>query len=98
MRSDISRNATAGTRTAEIIAAVKSRPPPLYVRVCLQVASDPRVNFVGNVCLGSDVSAAQLSELYDVVVLAYGAAGDRELAVPGAHLKGVFAARAFVSW
>lgn len=44
------------------------------------------------------MSVTQLSELYDVVVLAYGAAGDRELTVPGAQLKGVFAARAFVSW
>lgn len=66
--------------------------------VCLQVASDPRVSFFGNVCLGEDVSAAQLSELYDVVVLAYGAAGDKELPVKGADLAGVFAARAFVSW
>lgn len=64
----------------------------------LQVASDPRVSFFGNVCLGQDISAAQISELYDVVVLAYGAAGDRELTVPGADLEGVFAARAFVSW
>ncbi|CBN76678.1 conserved unknown protein [Ectocarpus siliculosus] len=63
-----------------------------------QVASDARVSFFGNVCFGKDVSAAQLSELYDVVVLAYGAAGDRELTVPGADLEGVFAARAFVSW
>lgn len=63
-----------------------------------QVASDPRVHFFGNVRLGSDISAAQLSELYDVVVLAYGAAGDREITAPGSDLEGVFAARAFVSW
>lgn len=56
------------------------------------------MHFFGNVSLGRDVSAAQLSELYDVVLLTYGAAGDRELTVPGAHLQGVFAARAFVSW
>lgn len=63
-----------------------------------QVASDPRLHFFGNVRLGQDVSAAQLSSLYDVVVLAYGAAGDRALRVPGADLKGVFSARAFVNW
>ncbi|CAM9152248.1 unnamed protein product, partial [Hapterophycus canaliculatus] len=63
-----------------------------------QVASDPRVSFFGNVCFGRDISAKELSELYDVVVLAYGAGGDRELTVPGADLNGVFAARAFVSW
>ncbi|CAM9795659.1 unnamed protein product [Scytosiphon promiscuus] len=63
-----------------------------------QVASDPRVSFFGNVCFGRDISVEELSELYDVVVLAYGAAGDRKLTVPGADLKGVFAARSFVSW
>lgn len=62
------------------------------------MASDPRLHFFGNVRLGQDVSAAQLSSLYDVVVLAYGAAGDRALRVPGADLKGVFSARAFVNW
>lgn len=66
--------------------------------IYLQVASDPRVSFFGNVFFGQDISAAQISQMYDVVVLAYGAAGDRELTVPGADLKGVFAARAFVSW
>lgn len=71
---------------------------PCCYFIDLQVASDPRVSFFGNVCLGQDISAAQISELYDVVVLAYGAAGDRELTVPGADLEGVFAARAFVSW
>lgn len=65
---------------------------------CLQVASDPRLRFFGNVRLGQDVSAAELSGLYDAVVLAYGAAGDRALKVPGADLKGVFSARAFVNW
>lgn len=56
------------------------------------------MQFFGNICLGQDVSSAELLKLYDVVVLAYGAAGDRELAIQGSDLKGVLAARAFVSW
>lgn len=56
------------------------------------------MHFFGNVCVGRDVLPEKLSQLYDIVVLAYGAAGDRELRVPGAELKGVFTARAFVSW
>ena len=37
------------------------------------VAADPRVAFLGNVTVGSDVSMELLRENYDAVVLAYGA-------------------------
>ncbi|KAG5191717.1 hypothetical protein JKP88DRAFT_259505 [Tribonema minus] len=63
-----------------------------------QVASDPRVSFFGNVTVGSDVSVAQLRELYHAVVIAHGAGGDRSLGVPGEDLDGVLTARAFVNW
>lgn len=70
----------------------------LAVVELLQVATDSRLRFFGNVRLGQDISAAELSSLYDIVVLAYGAAGDRTLRVPGAGLNGVFSARDFVNW
>ena len=38
-----------------------------------QVAEDERVSFLGNVRLGADIQAAELLDLYDGVVLAYGA-------------------------
>jgi adrenodoxin-NADP+ reductase len=63
-----------------------------------KVAAEDRFAFLGNVRVGEDVSLAQLRECYNAVVLAYGAAGDRELGVPGEHLKGVLSARAFVNW
>ena len=62
------------------------------------VAADPRVRFLGNVRLGKDLSLLELSQHYNAVVLAYGAASDRSLGVPGESLDGVFSARAFVNW
>lgn len=61
-----------------------------------QVAGDPRAGFLGNVRLGADVSLDELRGLYDGVVLAYGAASDRALGLPGEQLDGVLSARAFV--
>ena len=63
-----------------------------------QVATDPRVRFLGNVAIGSDVSAEELTALYDDVVLAVGAPQDRPLGVPGADLPGVVGSAAFVGW
>lgn len=63
-----------------------------------KVAADSRFRFLGNVRVGDDVRLADLRAHYHVVVLAYGAAGDRELGVPGEHLDGVLSARAFVNW
>lgn len=63
-----------------------------------QVATDPRVRFVGHVSVGEDVSVAELTGLYDDVVLAVGAPEDRPLDVPGSNLKGVMGSAAFVGW
>jgi adrenodoxin-NADP+ reductase len=63
-----------------------------------EVASDPRVSFLGNVRIGSDVQVSDLRQLYDAVVLAYGAASDRYLNIPGENFRNVFSARAFVNW
>jgi adrenodoxin-NADP+ reductase len=62
------------------------------------VAADPRVRFLGNVRLGRDLSLDELRARYNAVVLAYGAASDRNLGVPGEELKGVVSARSFVAW
>lgn len=65
-----------------------------------KVAAEPRFAFLGNVRVGADadVSLRQLRQSYHAVVLAYGAAGDRELGVPGEQLRNVLSARAFVNW
>lgn len=63
-----------------------------------KVANDPRVRFVGNVALGQDISSRELRNAYDAVVLAYGAAKDRTLGVPGENSKNVLSARNFVGY
>lgn len=56
------------------------------------------VRFVGNVKLGRDLSVAELQNLYDAVILATGAPGDRKLGLPGEDLANVFGSAAFVGW
>eukprot|EP00775_Hariotina_reticulata_P013005 gene13005-13134_t len=63
-----------------------------------RVAGDPRISFFGNVTVGTDVSVEEIQQLYDAVVLAYGAESDRKLNIPGEDSKGVCAAREFVWW
>ncbi|XP_038687106.1 NADPH:adrenodoxin oxidoreductase, mitochondrial-like isoform X2 [Tripterygium wilfordii] len=63
-----------------------------------RVAKHERCSFFGNVTLGSSVSLGELRELYNVVVLAYGAESDRFLGIPGEDLKGIYSAREFVWW
>ncbi len=62
------------------------------------VAKDARFGFLGNVRVGTQVQVSELLGFYDAVVLAYGAASDRAMGVPGEGLRGVHAARAFVNW
>lgn len=56
------------------------------------------VRFVGNLSLGRDITLKELQDIYDVVVLATGAAKDRPLGVDGEDLKGVIGSGAFVGW
>ena len=56
-----------------------------------------QVRFVGNVAVGSeDLRASELRKCYNAVVLAYGAAKDRQLDIPGESLANVLPARTFV--
>ena len=61
-------------------------------------ATGDNVRFVGNVTVGTDVTIAELLDLYDAVVLATGAPADRPLGVPGDDLSGVIGSAAFVGW
>ena len=63
-----------------------------------QVAEDEHVQFVGNVSVGSDVSAEELQDHYDAVILAIGAPHDRKLGIPGEDLPGVIGSAEFVGW
>jgi NADPH-dependent glutamate synthase beta subunit-like oxidoreductase len=63
-----------------------------------QVAASDQVEFIGNVTVGSDVSADELQGLYDAVILAIGAPLDRKLGIPGEDLPGVVGSAEFVGW
>jgi ferredoxin--NADP+ reductase len=63
-----------------------------------KVAESAGVDFIGNVCVGRDVSVAELLELYDAVILATGAPHDRKLGIPGEDLAGVVGSAEFVGW
>lgn len=62
------------------------------------VAADPRVRFLGGIMVGQDVAIDELVALYDDVVLAVGAPGDKPLGIPGDDLPGVLGSAAFVGW
>lgn len=58
----------------------------------------PGLRFLGNVCLGRDISVGELRGIYDAVVLATGAPEDRRLGIPGETLTGIHGSGAFVGW
>jgi ferredoxin/flavodoxin---NADP+ reductase len=62
------------------------------------VLDHERVRFVGNVEVGTDIGLAELRAGVDAVVYTYGAAGDRQLGVPGEQLPGSLAATDVVAW
>ncbi len=63
-----------------------------------RTAKQPGFRFRGNVEVGRDIAVEELCRAYHAVVLAYGAATDRRLGVPGEDLAGSHAATAFVAW
>ena len=63
-----------------------------------KVAESDGVDFIGNVCIGRDVSVDELLGLYDAVILAIGAPHDRKLGISGEDLRGVVGSAEFVGW
>ncbi|MFE5702724.1 FAD-dependent oxidoreductase [Rhodococcus koreensis] len=59
---------------------------------------DPRVRFLGNVEIGTDVAHAELASWYDAVLYASGGTGDVRLGIPGEDLPGCWSAREFVGF
>src|SRR5437764_1959852 len=63
-----------------------------------RIAEKPGFRFFGNVEVGRDLSHADLLELYDAVVYAFGAQTDKPLGIPGEGLPGSWSATEFVAW
>ena len=56
------------------------------------------ISFMGNVCIGKDLSYEELKSHYDVVVLTIGAFIDRQLGIKGEELAGVYGSGEIVGW
>lgn len=63
-----------------------------------KVMADERCKFYGNITLGKDISINELKNMFNVIILAYGASSDRELGIKGENLVNVCSARSFVNW
>ena len=63
-----------------------------------KTALQEQVRFFGNVEVGRDVQLTELRDIYDAVVLAFGASGDSTLSIPGNDKPGVIGAATFVRW
>ncbi len=68
------------------------------IKVYEKIAETPGFSFCGNVTVGLDISVQELRDFYDVILLAYGAPGDRKLGIPGEDLPGSYTATEFVAW
>jgi NADPH-dependent glutamate synthase beta subunit-like oxidoreductase len=58
------------------------------VRQFERVLGNPRVRFIGNLRVGTDISVSELTHLYDAVIFATGAPDSRPLEIPGEGLAG----------
>jgi len=67
-------------------------------RIYDRIAGQPGFRFLGNVCVGRDLSHEELRAHYDGVIYTVGAQTDRTLGIPGEGLRGSHAATEFVGW
>src|SRR5258707_15527775 len=67
-------------------------------RVLERALTRPGVAFHGAIEIGRDLGLDELRALYDAVILATGAPGDRRLGIPGEELPGVHGSGAFTRW
>jgi ferredoxin--NADP+ reductase len=63
-----------------------------------KIADQPGFRFLGNIEVGRDLHADDLTRLYDAVIYAVGAQTDRRLGIPGEDLPGSWPATEFVAW
>ena len=67
-------------------------------RVYENTAARPTFRFLGNVCLGLDVTVDELHQHYHQIVYAVGNEADRRLGVPGEGIPRCTPATVFVGW
>lgn len=62
------------------------------------VLEHPDVRFLGNIRVGTDLTANDMMQHYDAVLVCTGAALDRRMGIPGEDLPGSVSATDFVAW
>ena len=67
-------------------------------KVFEKIAADSNFRLFANVEIGSEISVAQLQEIYDSVVIATGSHLGKTLGIPGENLPGSISAADFVPW
>ncbi|MDD2915130.1 MAG: FAD-dependent oxidoreductase [Gallionella sp.] len=67
-------------------------------RVYEKTAARPTFRFMGNVCLGRDVSVEELRRHYHQIVYATGNEADRRLGIPGEGISRCTPAAVFIGW
>ncbi len=68
------------------------------IKVYEGIAEHEKLRFFGNVKVGRDIVAEELSRMYHAVIYTCGAETDRKLAIPGEDLPGSHTATEFVGW
>ena len=67
-------------------------------RVYEKTAARPTFRFLGNVCLGRDVTVEELRRHYHQIVYAVGNEADRRLGIPGEGISRCTPATVFIGW
>lgn len=67
-------------------------------RVFEKTAARPTFRFLGNVCLGRDVTVEELRQHYHQIVYAVGNEADRRLGIPGEGIPRCTPASVFIGW
>lgn len=68
------------------------------IRVYEKTAARPTFRFLGNVCLGRDVTVEELRQHYHQIVYATGNEADRRLGIPGEGILRCTPASVFIGW
>ena len=68
------------------------------IRIFASTAARPTFRFLGNVCLGRDVTVEELRRHYHQIVYATGNEADRRLGIPGEGIARCTPATVFVGW
>lgn len=67
-------------------------------KVFEKIAAESNFRLFANVEIGTDITVAQLAEVYDAVIIATGSSIGKKLGIPGEDLYGSISAADFVPW